>query len=110
MSFPPLTWFRDTLQLEALEGHGVDGEVYADPVTVACSVDRDAPARAMPDGSTVQTTAVILVPLVQPDGGDSPTPPEQSKVTLADGTAAYIDNVATETGPWGPIVHRWKAI
>lgn len=108
--FPPLRWFRDTVELERLLGHTAEGESFAAGVSVVCSVNRDARGTLQPDGSVVPTAAVVLVPLVQPDGSESPVPAAQSRVTLPGGSVAHVDVAATEVGPRGNLVYVWRLV
>lgn len=82
------------ITVEAYEGAGAYGPVYADPVTVRCLLDEQTRLVRSPSGGEVVSSSTALCPL------ETVCPPA-SRVTLPDGRVTTVINALRRDG--GPL-------
>lgn len=91
MSTIPGWLLRHRIEVEAYEGSGAYGDVYASPVTVRCFLDQQTRMVRAADGAdtTSSSTAYCLLATVAPPG---------SRVTLPDGRRTVVINALRRDG------------
>jgi hypothetical protein len=90
----PQQLFVHLITVEAYEGAGAYGPVYAAPVEVACLLDQQTKLVRSPSGGQVVSSSTALCPL------DTVCPPA-SRVTLPGGRVTTVINALRRDG--GPL-------
>ncbi|MBL1100145.1 hypothetical protein [Streptomyces coffeae] len=91
MSAVPNWLLRHRIQVEAYEGSGAYGDVYASPVTVRCFLDEQTRMVRAADGADTTSSSTAFCPLAT-------VAPPGSRVTLPEGRKTVVINALRRDG------------